>query len=884
MKRGVVGIFLFMFLISFAAADFEVGNLSHQLTKTAYGPEETIQGWINISLDDESTNSVFEDSEENSISLISLLGLNTDLEKGTDYTCSIIGCESDYDASDSGQSTKLIILNQESSILGIKFSGEITSITSVNFSINSAAGESCENQLKIDFLNDDNIDLKNENSGTNYCSDSKDYGCYDDAKTNKKYNLGTTYYCQGIELGEYPGFKIGAWVKEESSGNAELTMSLYTSYGEEKESCELVKSPGEGEISCEINYSTMGSEDYYICIKSDGGSGNYKIRGNSNPTTGCGFYGHPVPSNTPGAYQIFAEGKQFGSVVDLYVPHSITANIQNYILEKYGSLDCSDDCYVPIKIISGVSQTITLQNLELVYRESSGEITESNANFYELDETASLVSSDFIQIFLDKGNFTLPDEYGETDYRLDLDETKIFSEEIDIEKIPLIERLIPMTTASAFPTEFEVKIDSSANITKYEWDFGDNKTSTTTKNKAVHTYESTGTYELEITVTDTNNKKATKSFSIEVSTPENEINESLEKKLNNLKNLDSQIDKFELFTQESLKSVLNLTYLETALTDLQKDFLQASSEEEYNSIITNLVKLDVPESVRISEIVAPLPFFPKISNIDLEALIEITGEEYDSDQEYGYTEAVLGWEQQYLDAKIRSKKISGKYDGEEESILRIFEIKITEKETLSTNPYFVVEKLENLKFKENYGEQEVLGYKYIELEGSKTILFSTTEDINFVDLPAFIAPEIKELTTIAEGIEEKPKTSKWVIFTLVLGLLVIGGIVTYVILQEWYKKKYEEHLFKNRNNLFNLINYIEGVKRKGLTNKEITSKLKKAGWNSEQISYALKKHAGKRTGMAELPFKFWKKKNQFPRNMTHPRRGDLQRKFSKKRF
>ena len=83
--------------------------------------------------------------------------------------------------------------------------------------------------------------------------------------------------------------------------------------------------------------------------------------------------------------------------------------------------------------------------------------------------------------------------------------------------------------------------------------------------------------------------------------------------------------------------------------------------------------------------------------------------------------------------------------------------------------------------------------------------------------------------------------------------LFIAGIAVYIFLQQWYKHKYETYLFKNRNFLFNLINYIDNQKKKGVKESEIFRKLKKAGWNSEQVNYVLRKYLGKRTGMLEIP-------------------------------
>ena len=79
----------------------------------------------------------------------------------------------------------------------------------------------------------------------------------------------------------------------------------------------------------------------------------------------------------------------------------------------------------------------------------------------------------------------------------------------------------------------------------------------------------------------------------------------------------------------------------------------------------------------------------------------------------------------------------------------------------------------------------------------------------------------------------------------------------YIILQTWYKKNYEKHLFKNPNDLYNLINFIYNSRKAGLDEKEGRKKLLEKKWSKEQIVYAAKKLDGKRTGMWEIPmFKF----------------------------
>jgi hypothetical protein len=84
-------------------------------------------------------------------------------------------------------------------------------------------------------------------------------------------------------------------------------------------------------------------------------------------------------------------------------------------------------------------------------------------------------------------------------------------------------------------------------------------------------------------------------------------------------------------------------------------------------------------------------------------------------------------------------------------------------------------------------------------------------------------------------------------------LLIIIGIVFWAVLHTWYKKKYEDYLFKNKNNLYNLFTWIENSKKKGLSEGKLKSQLRKAGWNSEQLRYVLRKYSGKKTGMPNIP-------------------------------
>jgi DNA-binding Lrp family transcriptional regulator len=55
--------------------------------------------------------------------------------------------------------------------------------------------------------------------------------------------------------------------------------------------------------------------------------------------------------------------------------------------------------------------------------------------------------------------------------------------------------------------------------------------------------------------------------------------------------------------------------------------------------------------------------------------------------------------------------------------------------------------------------------------------------------------------------------------------------------------------------LYNLVSYVQTARRTGISEGELTNRLKKAKWKTEQIRYVLRKGIGKNPGMFEI-FKF----------------------------
>ncbi|MFH1607712.1 MAG: PKD domain-containing protein [archaeon] len=416
----------------------------------------------------------------------------------------------------------------------------------------------------------------------------------------------------------------------------------------------------------------------------------------------------------------------------------------------------------------------------------------------------------------------------------------------------------PTTIVAGQANIFKVTVNSTEEIIGYSWNFGNGDNQTTNVSEVNYTYTLAGDYFLKIIVT-SNNSSAENTFDIIVSSPSYVANKTLGEKLGYLKDVREQVSTYTLFQQKQLNSTLGMDLLESKLQEIKTAYDSAVTDEDYNKIISDLQALKIPSLISTIKSADSLVFYPEESNINLDVLELIGGGTYEISEEDKYVDAVLFWNQGNLDTKVTFTEILAKYESEE-PLLKIFEIDVSEKDSLSDTPYIILEKLDNLQFKDNYQEEEISGYYYIEmLESSKTIVFSTTEDVDFVSLPLFISPSLDKLIISSSSSYPPGEETNWTLFIIIIAMVIVIGIITYVILHYWYKTKYENYLFQNQNNLLNLITYIDNMKKKGLSETDIAAKLKASKWKSEQIVYALKKHAGKRTGMIGLAF--WKKEN-----------------------
>ena len=341
--------------------------------------------------------------------------------------------------------------------------------------------------------------------------------------------------------------------------------------------------------------------------------------------------------------------------------------------------------------------------------------------------------------------------------------------------------------------------------------------------------------------------------------PETNLNSSILEKMNRLIALKKQIETFDSLEQKSINTSLNMSHLESELNQISADYLNASTQAELDNLSARLSLIKIPEKIEITKTGVALPLFPKSEDINLEVIKNITNSDYESNKTDEYKNAILGWNFHNINSKVNFKEFTANYGKENQFLTNVFELQIKETKSLNYSLYLFLKKMDNTILEQNYQEKD--GYDIIEINSSsQKIDFSTTEKINFTNIPFFISPSLTKLSIndfsyvqIKRNEKKKYEEKKWTTFALVILLLLLVGLAAYLVLETWYKKKYEDYLFKDKNELYNLAVYINSSKRKGIKDSEIIQTLKRARWNSEQIRYAMKKYSGKRTGMREIP-------------------------------
>ncbi len=265
-----------------ASASFNLNNLS---VTTSYGPGDTIKGWMNISLEDESSTSVLS-AFDSQINIIDFLK-NNSLSSEAGYSCFPADCKTNYQVSNKELNKTYTLNAGDKKILGLKIVGEISSIDSFSFNIQSTVTESGLPQLFVDILNDNEIDWQAHNFSGTYGATI--YNCYSREQATQIAEITQTEYCQRINIPSSSRIKTGAEVvaMPDKGGNVKFIIRVYNEDGDFG-TC-TASATGTGNISCEINKSVEKKQDFSVCISTEKYEDNNKYGMYYEQNSPCGF-------------------------------------------------------------------------------------------------------------------------------------------------------------------------------------------------------------------------------------------------------------------------------------------------------------------------------------------------------------------------------------------------------------------------------------------------------------------------------------------------------------------------------------------------------------------------------------------------------------------
>lgn len=382
----------------------------------------------------------------------------------------------------------------------------------------------------------------------------------------------------------------------------------------------------------------------------------------------------------------------------------------------------------------------------------------------------------------------------------------------------------------------------------YSWDFGNGDIRQTTLSEINYLYNKTGQYVLKVNMTDSKNINYTRSFNINVQSPSTFVNTLLDKDSATITSLINQIKNNFSTDSDIILKAIGVSSLESSLNSLKADKTKAVSESDYINLMQKILALNIPEKIAITGNLDNAPYLVDPNKIDASSLESLAGVDYSSSEREQYIEQIAGWNNQNVELTLNYDEISTITKNTVVKKANVYKLNARIISSEGGSNSLLIKNLGNMNFVSEPAKQGA--YYSIPISNNfVSIQFSTPPEIGFESISAFIISEdMKDFQVydLGSGITRAETgevwgMSKWVAFTILFILLIAIAGVGYGIMLWWYKHKYENHLFKNRNDLYNLVNFVKTSKNSGISNSDIKDKLKKSGWTGEQIAYVTRK-------------------------------------------
>jgi hypothetical protein len=870
MKKGVIFLLVALLAINFVFAyDLNVTNFS---MKTLYAPGEILSGSFRLNLSYAPVNLSFS-SEFGTMSLRDFLKVH-----GKPLSCESVNCSNVLYLTDSGATSKTISLAaNETKQYAFAVTDNGVSFNQLSFSFSSNFPESFSLPLEISVGN--GLVLSYNNLSENYVRQIS-YGCYNTGlssydETSKVDQAG---YCEKMNLKSSNKYIIGAELS--GTGLRDFELQLKDSQGLQiLGRCNISKdvstssSFGDGTSFCKMQTTNMNPEGYYyVCIKDVTQGTNdpslyYKIR-SENSGVNCGYYS-TFSSNPAIDYSIYAKVPTYSSASSFSLSANSSSNglsgISSFIAQNYPS-GCANTCVIPFSV-RGVPQTLSFNSVDLAYGSTTG--PRSANKIYEVSNKTRLVNFSG-DLFLEGFNWTVSN-FGNQSFNLVLigDGTKdVLNSSLQVSALPVIDSISPMNPPAGIPVFFFVQIRNPGNSSRYEWDFGDgSQVSVTNTSFALHKYSNISNYTISVRFGE-GNYTATRSFVIGSVNPRDALNDTLSAKRIKLNHANTDIVSMAGWYQNALSRIVDLDYYQSELNNIDSARSTAFTDQDFLGIASRLYNLVVPWAVIVTERKTS-SLFEDYNSISPSIIQEINPSGINESAD-AYKSSIFSWELKNVNSSLTSSKVRVfDENGNSRDVMTLFDLNV--RSLVKTESYLVIQKdISQITFNSaGASSAKKIGtntYFILPPEGSLSFSFY----LNSSDDPViFVSPRLN-LLALGNSISvcnfnlvcEKSSGENYkncrsdcapVVWTWFwLAVLFVFALIAYTVLQVWYKMKYEEYLFKDRNQMYNLLAFIENAKLSKLSISQIKTLLSQRGWDKDQVQYALLKSDGKNTGMFEI--------------------------------
>lgn len=850
MRRYLLGFILLLMLASVSARVTYHGDT----LQTQYGAGEIVRGTLNVTFNKTDLDAPLRTNFGTSNVTLRAVLEGSGFIQGEDYVCNSATCQAGFSRKEAVSDIEM----SSSALVGFSLQGgSITGIDSTHVTFESNAPASCFLDLSLDVLNQSTYYLTSQAYTPESCYEPR-YGCFEHNRGDHDTVIMQSgrEYCEKILLPVAPAFLVGANVTVNTQGITGLRMRLHSLDSTPLGECTLPSIAQASElVSCTIPYASATQREYLVCVEPTGAGSNYRIRVETNQPCGTNDF-----TTYPGDYEIFAQNLRFDtpritlseSSFESATGNELNAYLSAYISEVYNG-NCNPYCILPLRLF-GASQTLSVTSPFIQYTSSLGQHTSSNV--YRLERDNATINANRLVLDLSRANLTIP--LGASGNRL---RVYIGDEEI-------VTKSINLSTSFAFnlntgfatfgqPTTFTITVPG--NITSARWNFGDGSMPQTTTGKTItYRYLTQGTFNLEVEVTRADGITSRRIFNIVVGNAQQAATLLLTESQQHYADITTDLANYPSWIKEEIQTQIGYTEMKQGIDQANVLYGQAGNDSDYVVIVNNLITLNVPESIE-TRVSGTVPLVTGLENADISPLRTLTGSEQGSDEEV--RRAVASWMLENTNADIQFSTIVARYDQDEQPLVTMFKIQTHPQTAFPEEVNLIIGLNANdVHLASSYAVQAVDSATVINMGTSNEVFeFSVSDALTPEQLGAYISPAIERLgefeeprydcnfNAICEADSETWRTCPndcrpWGPAVIVIIVVVIVGAIVLGLILWWYKRKYESSLFPNRQDLTNILSFIDVSSKAGNDDKEIRKKLKKASWTGEQINYALKKY------------------------------------------